>query len=189
MSEKEPDPEVENWLQLAMNSFENGNYEDAVDSFKNVLEVDSQHSEAWAYIAVACHKIEDFSNAEVACQRACELNKDKDSAWYDFLLKLLDNKQSEKALKLMEKVIGIGEFTKDEWNELGNFCEDNNFLELAYNAYRKSLDLEPLNNEALHKIGNVYTKLNPAEEIEEEESKDKKKKRKTKKKKKKNKRK
>lgn len=64
--------------------------------------------------------------------------------------------------------------------ELGALCEEKNNLARAYEMYKKVLELNPLNANALNKVGILYNKLAP----EDSNKKNKKKKKKNKKEKK-----
>ncbi|NHJ23707.1 MAG: hypothetical protein EAX89_03980 [Candidatus Lokiarchaeota archaeon] len=60
--------------------------------------------------------------------------------------------------------------------ELGALCEEKDNLVKAYEMYRKVLELNPLNMDALNKVGVIYNKLNPDDSNQEVKKKEKKKK-------------
>lgn len=103
--------------------------------------------------------------------RLAKMSEEEDSefeAWYGM---------AEASLSMGKKEEAIEEFLK-----LGALCEQNNDLLNAYRVYKKVIEIDPLNMNALNKVGVLYSQIEQEEDSKKEGKKKKKEKKKKKKK-------
>jgi tetratricopeptide (TPR) repeat protein len=90
-------------LHLGEIAFEREQYEDALDHYQRVTDLQPDSAESWFDIAETYRRLHDYEEAEANYRRAIELEPDNEDYYYVLSEMYTENKQPAKAIEVIEE--------------------------------------------------------------------------------------
>jgi len=90
-------------LHLGEIAMERGQYEQALNHFQRIAEIEPDSPDSWSNIAQAYKKLENFAEAEANYRRAIELQPDDADLYYALSTMYMENNQPEEAIEVIEE--------------------------------------------------------------------------------------
>lgn len=144
--------EVDKLLNSAIQNYVMENYDDAIEGFKNVINLNPDKEDAYYYLGSTYQKKEDYAKAENYLNQALELNSEDER----LLLALNDlyemTDQKAKRVVLMEKIAGKRE-DEEIWLVIGNLYDEMGNKAKAKEAFEQSLHIDPDYTQAIIRYG------------------------------------
>jgi tetratricopeptide (TPR) repeat protein len=121
------------------------------------------NDEAYCYIGECYLNIEDYTSSHEFYNRAIEINKDNDTAWFGIGLILWIEQNFEASIKFIKKAIKIDELNSEYWLTLGKISKDCNNKANAVSSLKKAARIEPENPEIWLTWTDLYLKFEEPE--------------------------
>jgi tetratricopeptide (TPR) repeat protein len=118
-------------------------YEEAVEHFDKVIEMDSYYFKAWRYKGFALDDLGRHKEALVCYDRALEIKPDYEDAWYNKGIALGHLGRHKEALVCYDKALEIKPDYEDAWNNKGYALGRLGRHEEALVCYDKALEIKP----------------------------------------------
>jgi CHAT domain-containing protein/Flp pilus assembly protein TadD len=152
------------YLKLAIQYYEVGNYKQSVDCFDQVLTLNPDNHEAWNNRGVALDNLGRFEEALTSFDKAIEFKPDDHEAWHNRGVALGKLGRFEEALTSYDKAV---EFKPDyhlAWNNRGAALRNLGRFEKALASYDKAVEFKPDYHLAWFNRGNALDNLGRFEE-------------------------
>ena len=125
-----------NYFNLGNVNYQLKNYKEAIKDYNSFLETYSGHLEARENLAGSYLAIKDYQNAETQYSKLYEKNPDNFKHNYEYGIALLNNNDSEKAAKFLEKAIEIDAENDSAHLGLAQAYQDLGKNEMSYEQYQ-----------------------------------------------------
>ncbi len=157
----------ENEIKKALNTFEKGDYEEAIKRFSNLLEKEKNNPVYYFYIALSYEKLNDTDKAIEFYRKSLSIKPD-----FTFSLQKLGTlyaKKSEfkKAIEYYERAIKGGEADADTYYNLGVCYINTGDNKNAKKAMEKAVELDPNYSDAYYQLGLIYLGLGNIDKAKE----------------------
>ena len=131
-------------------------YQEAIDTFRSGLKLDSQDGEAWYQLGKIYQENEDYENALHALDKAVNLNP-KDFRIYSHQGAIyFEIEEYQKAVQCYEKATVLNLNNKEVWTELGVSYDYIDDLDKAIGAFKEALHIDPEYNLARCNLAIIY---------------------------------
>lgn len=132
-----------NYFNLGNVNYQLKNYKEAINEYNAFLETYSGHIEARENLAASYLALKDYSNAEAEYNVLYEKNPNNFKHNYEYGIALLNNNNSEKAVKFLEKAIEIDAENDSAHLGLAQAYQDLGKNDLSYEQYQIVLKKVP----------------------------------------------
>jgi tetratricopeptide (TPR) repeat protein/CHAT domain-containing protein len=149
---------VEALLQQGNDAFERGEYEEAINRYKEALELDPNFHEAWTYIGWSQNRLGDPEEGIASHDKALELNPGSSEAWIGRGAILCDHlKQYEEAIASFDKAIELKPDFPAAWRNRGVALSRLDRFEEAITSCDKAIEVNLNYHEAWKLRGTILT--------------------------------
>ncbi len=131
------------WGETGMIHYSRKGYITAVEKFQRAADLDPAGVDWTFNAAVAWEKLEDLEKAQDCYRRTINLDPDHMGAHTNLALILIHRGEIAPARTLMDQMVERHPGSASGWFALGCVCEQQQDLDAAMAAYRKSLELNP----------------------------------------------
>lgn len=125
-----------NYFNLGNVNYQLKNYKEAIKDYNSFLETYSGHLEARENLAASYLAIKDYSNSEAQYKIIYDKNPDSFKHYYEYGISLLNNNDSEKAVKFLEKAIEIDTENYSAHLGLAQAYQDLGKNDMSYEQYQ-----------------------------------------------------
>lgn len=162
-----PQNEANGWLLRGLDYEEKGDFDYAIQCYKNALLGLETDKEAWNNIGLAFYLKGDYQKADSALNKALEIDSEYAIAWETkgYLYAIINN--LDEAIEYLKRALKCGENKADIWVTLGIIHSAELRLEDAILAYENALNIDPKNINSLNNQGLVYQLLSQLREERE----------------------
>ncbi len=133
-----------------------GKYSDAIETYKDFIDIDEESEEIYCFIAECYERMKDYDNSLLFYDKSIKLNPKYADAWYGkgIVLKLLG--RFGESVRCVKKAIKNDEENSEYWYGLGEIYLDTDNKKEALKAFRKALEIDPYDSEAWLNYSEVY---------------------------------
>ena len=125
-----------NYFNLGNVNYQLKNYKDAISDYNLFLETYSAHIEARENLAASYLALKDYSNSEAQYKIIYDKNPDNFKHYYEYGISLLNNNDSEKAVKFLEKAIELDAENDSAHLGLAQAYQDLGKNDMSYEQYQ-----------------------------------------------------
>ena len=161
---KEFDFSEDNFLSEGISLMNSRQYDDAINYFKKVININKDYENAWFRKGDCLFFIKQFEEAIDCYNKVIELNPKNEEAWFRKSDCLSFIKQYEEAIDCYNKVIELNPKNEEAWLWKGNCLSEMRQYEEAIDCYNKAIELNPKNEEAWLWKGNCLSEMRQYEE-------------------------
>jgi protein O-GlcNAc transferase len=151
---------VETWYKEAGELFLFGNYDQAEQKYKQVLNSDIERAEGWYNLGKLYYQTERYQDALESWFRALELEPSKGSWHYDLGLVLEKLNATPQAIQAYQDAIALDPQLLSAYHRLGNIWFEAGELEQAESIYCKAITVCPEHWSGYINLGNVLLTRN-----------------------------
>ncbi len=159
--------EIRKWLLKGLDHESKGEYENAVNCYKNALSGVENDKEAWNNIGLVYYQMGQFKNADDALNKALELDSEYSLAWETKGYLYAHLNRFDDAVEYLSKALEVGGNKASIWVTLGIISSTQLKFEDAIMAYEKALEVDPENLNALNNEGIAFQLLSQLREERE----------------------
>ncbi|MCB0848560.1 MAG: tetratricopeptide repeat protein, partial [Bacteroidetes bacterium] len=120
-----------------------GEYEKAIDSYKQSFEFGIPDTLIYEDIAKCYDYLENFEEARNYYKKAIKSNPELHSAWYGVASTLADEERWYESIHYVKKAIEVDSTVSDYWFLLADCERELGNIDLADEAYRKVMEMDP----------------------------------------------
>ena len=147
---------AEDYFEQGKALYEEGEYEGAEAAYRQAVELDKNHVEAWVGLGSVYWKMKAYEQAEEACQRAIAIDAGHAFAWYRLGTVYDDLKQYGRAIEAYQQAIQLDPQFAYPWYGLGIIHMYQKQYGKAIEAYQKTIQLNPEFAAAFYELGKVF---------------------------------
>lgn len=154
--------EANKWRELynsGHSAMEHGNYRQAIELFKSVIEIKPDLLEANVNLGFCYRAIADKQNQIYYFEKAQNLSPDSADINYNLGLAYFDSKMYEKAIERFNKVVELNATYKEAYFNIGTSYFNLGKYNDAVKAFEKSVEISPEWLEARLNLGSSYLKI------------------------------
>lgn len=152
------------WFNKGVALAKLGKYEEAIECYDKVIELNPNYAPAWYNKGVALAKLGRYEEAIECYKKAVELNPDYVDAWFNMGVAYAKLGKYEEAIKCYDKVLELNPKDYYAWNNKGVALAKLGKYEEAIECYKKAIELNPNYADAWYNLGLALTKLGKYEE-------------------------
>ena len=162
--ENKEDKSAFDYFLLGNNLYNEGQYEEAIASYKKAIKINPKDDGAYNNMGVIYAALEKYEEAIASYKKAIEINPKYDKAYnnmgsaYDMLEKY------EKAIVSYKKAIEISPKYDKAYNNMGSTYDELEKYEEAIASYKKAIEINPKYDVAYNNMGIVHAKVEEYEE-------------------------
>ncbi len=153
---KQNNTQIDAWRELGRVYLFQERYDEALDAFYYILELDSSQAIHYYYCGLALEKIGDLTSAIQAYHEAIALDPNLTEIYLklgDILLELAEFEQAEANYR---QAIRLNPESAFIYFKLGNLLVVQQQLEAAISTYQTALKFDPANRDILYQLGVAY---------------------------------
>jgi superkiller protein 3 len=158
--------EEDDWFQLALIYQKKEDYSEVIENCKKILEINPNYIKAWFLLSIAYKQTGKIEDSLKAFKKTFELESVEKAEWYEIAIEYYQKEDVNELVKSIENILFFDKDKKEDWIQLASNYEKFNLFIEAYEAYRKALNIDPLDMHVLNKIGHLYNEI---EEISEKD--------------------
>jgi len=136
--------------------YANKKYNQAIESFKKVVEIDPTNDDAYTYIGLAYKNQEKYNQAIEAYKKAININPKSDNAYYNMGNAYRDKEKDIEAIKAYKKAVEINPKNSGAYYNVGNIYYNKKEYRESIEPYKKLIELSPRDAQIYNILGNVY---------------------------------
>ncbi len=155
----------------ANQDYKNGNLEQALTKYNQVLSINSRLYQAYFQMGVLQKKMGNLSLSIESYLKALDIKKTFDKGWYNLGLAYRENGDIENAKKSFEETVRLNKKYYKAHKSLGEIFIDKEEFENAINSFKTAIDIRPNYSAAYHALGITYAKIGNYEKSAESLSK------------------
>ncbi|MBU8923465.1 MAG: tetratricopeptide repeat protein [Bacteroidales bacterium] len=129
-------------------SYHNGQYEKALEMFKNAIDLDEDFTEAYNNMGLTYTEMNDEDKATEAFKKAIELNPDLGATYNNLGYVFYRLGSYVEAIEMYNEAIGRSKDNSSAWTNLGNAYYKLDRIEEALEAWNKAVEIDPGNEKA-----------------------------------------
>lgn len=146
-------------LQLAISYSQAGLYENSNQSYREILEINSNNLESIVNYANNLTKLSQFPEALALYKKAISIEPSSPKIYYNLGTMFLKQMDPDSALPWLKMATDLDQSYASAWNSLGTAFTQIGTLNEAKIAYQKSISLDPQFAEPIFNIHSVYLDL------------------------------
>jgi tetratricopeptide (TPR) repeat protein len=154
----------EAWLSTGKDLFEQGMYEEAINSFDRSIEINPELHEAYYIRGIALDNLGNSKEAIASLDRAIEINPDKHKAWSNRGAVLVNLGRYEKAIASFDQATEIKPDFLEAWYNRGNALFNLGRYGEAIASFDRTIEIKPDDHEAWYNRGSALDNLGRYEE-------------------------
>jgi tetratricopeptide (TPR) repeat protein len=147
---------IEKLLRKGAVFYDEGKIDDAIDAFKEALEIDSEESEAHYYLGNAYADKEMFDEAIAMYKNAVEYNPEFVDAYLNLSMLYLDMDLIDEAISLCKHAVSTNPNDAFLCFHLGEAYAMNLQYKEAIEEYRKAMSINPMDPETQYRLAESY---------------------------------
>jgi len=132
---------------------DSGNFEKAIDYYKQLIELIPDYSDGWNHLCQAQAGNEKFEDAKKSAYKALELNDRNYDALKDLGETLLQKERFKEAMAIFQELIGMDSKNAPWWENLGSAQKALKQYRDAEQSYLKALELDEKRWNAMYNLG------------------------------------
>lgn len=144
------------YKHLAIQLAENGRFQEALAVCKQACEQNSEDTEAWFLLGAINGQLGFFSEAEICCRHALELQPGHAGLHYNLSIALLRQDKVDEAIAGFEETIRLNPHHAEAYHDLGNAAQMLGRVSQAISNYQQAIQLQPTLVAAHNNLGNAY---------------------------------
>jgi len=146
---------VAEMLGVAWKHLQAGSWSQAEQLYRQVLQAEPAHADAWFFLGAACQSQRKLQEAKMHYRRVIELRPEQASAYYNLALALEQEGKLEEAVGSYREALRLEPENLSALNNLGNILTTQRKLAEAIACYRQVLRLKPDFAEVHANLGNA----------------------------------
>jgi len=147
---------IEELLRKGAAFYDGGNIDDAIDTFKEALEIDPEKSEAHYYLGNAYADKEMFDEAIAMYKNAVEYNPEFVDAYLNLSMLYLDMDLIDEAISLCKHAVSTNPNDAFLCFHLGEAYAMNLQYKEAIEEYKKAMSINPMDPETQYRLAESY---------------------------------
>ncbi len=144
------------WNNLGILAAREGNFDQAIQYFQQVLQIDPEHSIALQNLGSAYRQKKDWPQAKIALERALALNPDDAEANYSLGMVYAQQNETERAHDYLQKAIAARPAYPEALNNLGILYLRTRHPAEAIQSFEQSIRVAPAYDQAYLNLSRVY---------------------------------
>ncbi|ACK70435.1 TPR repeat-containing protein [Gloeothece citriformis PCC 7424] len=136
-----------------------GQYEEAIESYNKALEFKSDYHEAWYGLGYSLNELERYQKAIESYNKALEFKSDYHEAWYGLGYSLNELERYQEAIESYNKALEFKSDYHEAWYGLGYSLNELERYQEAIESYNKALEFKSDYHEAWYGLGYSLNKL------------------------------
>lgn len=137
---------------IAIQNFDTGNYDQALEGFKQLLDIEPNDIEAYGYIAYIYFSKNDYENAITYYQKGLQVAPADRQMLEALAMAYIKNDQPEEAIETYE-VIVENENDKEILIKIARIHAEQEEIDAAQDAYQRAIDIDPEFGVAYNELG------------------------------------
>lgn len=137
---------------IAVQNFDTGNYDQALDGFMQLLEIEPNDLEAYGYVAYIYFSQNDYENAITYYKKGLEIAPADRQMLEALAMAYIKNGQPEEAIDTYE-VIVENENDKEILVKIARIHAEEEEIDAAQDAYQRAIDIDPDYGVAYNELG------------------------------------
>jgi tetratricopeptide (TPR) repeat protein len=150
---------VDEMLAVALRHLQNGGLAQAEQIYRQILQVEASHADAWFFLGAACQMQGKLQDARSHYEKAIDLRPSHAAALYNLGFAYEQDGMLEDAVASYRQALRIEPSNLAALNNLGNVFKAQRKLDEAAECYREVLRLKPDFAEVHANLGNVLADL------------------------------
>lgn len=127
---------------LALSYFQKNEYDKAIKSFKDVLEIDPKYVAAWYDLGYIYKGEKEYDKAIEHYNKALEISPEYADAWHGLALSYYQQNEFDKAIKYTKNALEIDPEYQQAWQTLGGSHYGKKEYDKAIECYKTALELD-----------------------------------------------
>jgi len=127
---------------LALSYFQKNEYDEAIKSFKDVLEIDPKYVAAWYDLGYIYKGEKEYDKAIEHYNKALEISPEYADAWHGLALSYYQQNEYEKAIEYTKNALEIDPEYQQAWQTLGGSHYGKKEYDKAIECYKNALELD-----------------------------------------------
>jgi protein O-GlcNAc transferase len=142
-------------MDIALQHHQAGRFQSAEQIYRQILQADPNHADAWHYLGVMAHQLGKWEMAVDYVRRAIALNGNA-FAFHNLGNVLKDQGRLEEAITCYRRALEIKPDVVETYNNLGLALQEQGKLDEAVDCYHHALELQPVSADAHNNLGNAF---------------------------------
>ncbi|BFM40971.1 tetratricopeptide repeat protein [Synechocystis sp. LKSZ1] len=134
-------------------------YENAIEVYQEILNLNPNHSFAWHSLALCYYNLDQYFEAKLSINKAIELNPDFVQNYHTLGLILEKMSKDDEAIFFYQKAINKDYVFLDSYTSLAHLYIKKNQPEKSIEIYEKFLEYSPQNSFVLEELGKIYQSI------------------------------
>ncbi|MEN8263390.1 MAG: tetratricopeptide repeat protein [Nitrospirota bacterium] len=152
-------PTAKTFIRIGLINYENAEYSEAIDEFKQAIKLKPNYAEAHFHLANAYFGLRRYDEALDSYKKAVKLKPSYVDAHYSLGILATMLSEYDDAIKALKKVIKLDPQHSRACLSLGNAYSELENYEEAVKYYKKAVKLKPKDAGARYSLGVSYLKL------------------------------
>ncbi|WP_461148743.1 tetratricopeptide repeat protein [Spirosoma pulveris] len=153
---KDIEIEAQELIETGDSYIEQGNYEKAIITYEQAIEVKPDSEWAWYGLGVSFYRTSDYERAINAWQKTVDVKPNFDWAWYHLGIAYAQKGDFIKSITAHQKAVQLTPSSEMAWHFLGNAYAQQHDPIRAINAYQRAIELKPDYEMAWSSLGIAY---------------------------------
>lgn len=145
--------DINKTLKLASHYQQEGNLQQAVDIYLELLEIQPNNFYALKNLGAICFELRNYDLAIACLKQALTLNSNDAGVFYNLGIALKEHRVFDEAIFCHKKAIQLNPNFADAYNNLGTALQEKGEIDVAINCYKKAIQLEPNYADAYCNLG------------------------------------
>ena len=152
-------PTAKTFVQIGLVNYENAEYSEAIDEFKQAIKLKPNYAAAHYHLANAYFGLRRYDEALDSYKKAVKIKPSYIDAHYSLGVLATMLSEYDDAIKALKKVIKLDPKHSRAFFSLGNAYSELEDYEEAVTYYKKAVQLKPKDAAARYSLGVSYLKL------------------------------
>jgi len=145
--------DIKETFRLALNHYQDGNFQQAENICKEILNVQIDNADALHLLGIIYYQLDDYDSAIEYIKKALQFSPAEADAYYNLGNALEAKGQIDEAITCYQKALEFDTNFAEAYNNLGHCFYDRGQLDDAITCYQKALRLNPKYPEAYNNLG------------------------------------
>jgi len=133
---------AEDFYNLGLTYYEKNEFDKAIESFKNTLEIDPKYVAAWYDLGYIYKRKKEYDKAIEHYNKALEINPEHSDAWHGLALSYHQQNEFDQAIEYTKNALEIDPEYQQAWQTLGSSHYGKKEYDKAIKYYKNALELD-----------------------------------------------
>jgi tetratricopeptide (TPR) repeat protein len=147
------------WFALGEADDDLGQYAQAIEAYRQALQINPRYADAWYNLGVAYHHAGQYAQAIDAYRQALRINPRYADAWNNLGAAYIHAGQYTQAIDAERQALQINPRYANAWTNLGSAYDHAGQYAQAIEAYHQALQINPQDAEAWTNLGAAYADI------------------------------